>query len=127
LAGQVQVFRSGQRGARAPGVQTAGIERQELISTDHSWVGIAYTEPESVSGWHHHGEYESFIYAITGRLRLEFGAGGNESVEAGPGDVFYVPRGIVHRELTLGAEKGTAFLVRAGSGEPVVNVDGPAG
>ena len=95
--------------------------------TDNSWVGIAHTEPESVSGWHHHGEYETYIYGITGRLRLEFGPGGKGSVEAGPGDVLYIPKGVVHRELTLGAEKGTAFLVRVGKGEPVINVDGPDG
>lgn len=127
MAERVQVFRAGQRGSRASRVQTAGIQREELISTEHSWVGIAYTEPESASGWHHHGEYETYIYAITGRLRLEFGPGGKESIEAGPGDVFYIPRGVVHRELTLGAEKGTAFLVRVGRGEPVINVDGPDG
>jgi len=127
LAEQVRVFRAGQRGSQAPSVQTAGIRREELIATDHSWVGIAHTGPESVSGWHHHGEYETYIYVITGRLGLEFGPGGKESVEAGPGDVFVIPRGVVHRELTLGAEKGTAFLVRLGKGEPVINVDGPDG
>ena len=127
MAEQVQVFRSGQRGSQAPSVQTVGIRREELIATDHSWVGIAHTGPESVSGWHHHGEYETHIYGITGRLRLEFGPGGKGSVEAGPGDVFYIPWSVVHRELTLGAEKGTAFLVRLGQGEPVINVDGPDG
>jgi uncharacterized RmlC-like cupin family protein len=127
LAEQVRLFRAVQRGPQTATTQTAGIQREQLVSTDNCWVGIAYTEPESVSGWHHHGDYDSYIYAISGRLRLEWGPGGRESVEADPGDVFNIPKGVVHRELTLGAEKGAAFLVRVGTGEPVINVDGPEG
>ena len=127
MAEPIRVFRAGQRRSQTPTVQTSGIQREELVWTDNSWVGIAHTEPESVSGWHHHGEYETYINVISGRLRVEFGPGGKESVEGFAGDVFCIPRGVVHRELTLGAEKGTAFLVRVGKGEPVINVDGPDG
>ncbi len=102
------------------------MHREELMSTPQSWAGIVRTPPGSASGWHHHGEYDSYIYGISGKIRLEFGPGGRESLEAEPGDVLYIPKGIVHRELTLGSEEGAAFLVRVGKGEPVINVDGPA-
>ena len=50
------------------------------------------------SGWHHHGDYESVIYVLTGALRMEFGPGGGHTLEAGPGDFLFVPKGAVHRE-----------------------------
>jgi uncharacterized RmlC-like cupin family protein len=40
-----------------------------------------------VSGWHHQGEYQTTIYVVTGALRMEFGPGGSNIVEPGPGDV----------------------------------------
>jgi uncharacterized RmlC-like cupin family protein len=121
----VRVFRAGER-QETPTSQTPGMHRQELVSTAQSWAGIVRTPAGSASGWHHHGEYDTFIYAVSGAVRLEFGPGGRESLEGGHGDVFYVPKGVVHRELALGSEEGVVFLVRVGQGEPVVNVDGPA-
>ena len=54
-----------------------------------------------VSGWHHHGGYETVIYVLTGLLRMEFGPGGATTIVAGPGDFVYVPTGVVHREQYL--------------------------
>lgn len=102
------------------------MHREELMSTPQSWAGISRIPAGSASGWHHHGEYDSYIYGISGNIRLEFGPGGKESLEGKPGDVIYIPKGIVHRELARGSEEGVAFLVRVGKGEPVINVDGPA-
>src|SRR5919108_472022 len=34
---------------------------------------------------------------LTGALRMEFGPGGSNIVEAGPGDFVYVPKGVVYR------------------------------
>ena len=79
-----------------------------------------------VSGWHHHGAYESVIYVMTGRLRMESGSEGLDVVEAGPGDFLLVPRGAIHREGNPGDEEGTVIVVRSGSGPPVTNVDAPA-
>lgn len=121
----IQVFRAGERPER-PTTQTAGMHRDELLSLPDSWAGFVSTPPGSVSNWHHHGEYNSYIYTISGRVRLEFGPGGRESVEGGEGDVFFVPKGAVHRESAGGADGCLVFLVRVGHGEPVVNVDGPA-
>jgi uncharacterized RmlC-like cupin family protein len=121
----ISVFRADER-SQTPTTQTAGMQREELVSTPESWVGIVRTPPGSVSGWHHHGEYDTYIYTISGKIRLEFGAAGKVSLEGGPGDVFHVPKSIVHRELALGSGEGVVFLVRVGSGEPVVNVDGPS-
>ena len=107
------------------GQPTSGMIRKEAFSTGRMWAGLLRTEPGMVSGWHHHGEHESTIYMLTGALRMEFGPGGAEVVTAEPGDFLYVAPGAVHRESNPAAEPAAAVVVRAGSGEVVVNVDGP--
>jgi uncharacterized RmlC-like cupin family protein len=110
---------------RVEGAPTPGMVREEAIATGGMWAGFATTDPRMTSGWHHHGEYESSIYVLSGQVRMEFGPGGSSIVEAGPGDFLFVARGAVHRESNPSDEPGTAIVVRAGSGEPVFNVEGP--
>jgi uncharacterized RmlC-like cupin family protein len=71
-----------------------------------------------LSGWHHHGDYETTIYVLTGLLRMEFGPDGSTTVEAGPGDFVYVPKGVVHRESNPSANPADIVVVRAGRGSP---------
>lgn len=111
---------------RRPGAPTPGMQRQEAVATETTWAGVVHTEARMTSGWHHHGEYESVIYVLTGRLQMESGHGGASVVEAGPGDFLFVPRGSIHREGNPAEVEGTAVVVRSGRGEAVVNVEGPA-
>ncbi len=110
---------------REEGQPTPGMVREQAVWTDRMWSGFVRTEPGMVSGWHHHGEHESTIYVLTGSLRMEFGAEGVESFEAGPSDFVFVGKQVVHRESNPSAEEGTLVVVRAGQGEPVINVDEP--
>jgi uncharacterized RmlC-like cupin family protein len=57
---------------------------------------------------------------------MECGPGGAEVVEAAPGDFVYVPAHAIHREGNPLVEASTLVVVRAGTGDPVINVDGPA-
>ena len=83
------------------------------------------TESGMTSGWHHHGEYDSVIYVLSGSLKMEFGPGGTNVVEARPGDFLRVPRGVVHRESNLSGQPGDLIVYRVGHGESTFNVDGP--
>jgi uncharacterized RmlC-like cupin family protein len=112
-------------GQRTPGPATPGMDRQQAVATEGMWSGLVRTGPGMVSGWHHHGEHESVIYVLTGRLRMEFGPGGAETAEAAPGDFIYVPRGAVHREANPSDEPADIVVVRAGRGESTVNLDEP--
>ena len=56
---------------------------------------------------------------------MESGPGGGSALVAGAGDFLLVPRGAVHRESNPGDGESLAVVVRAGSGVPTVNVDGP--
>jgi uncharacterized RmlC-like cupin family protein len=110
---------------RKPGPSTPGMERHQAVATDGMWSGVARTAAGMVSGWHHHGEYETTIYVLTGALLMEFGPGGSSTVEAGPGDFIYVPKGAVHRESNPSREPAEIVVVRAGWGQSTINVDGP--
>jgi len=112
-------------GERTEGAATPGMTREEAIATDGMWAGLVRTAPGMVSGWHHHGSYESVIYVTSGVLRMEFGRGGGQTLEAGPDDFLYVAPGAVHRESNPSAEESRIIVVRSGSGTPVVNVEGP--
>ena len=105
---------------------TPGMTRQLATHAEGMWSGAVDTEPHAVSGWHHHGDYETTLYVVSGRMRLESGPGGEHVVEAGPGDFLRVPAGAVHRESNPGDEPARAVIVRCGTGEPTYNTDGPA-
>jgi uncharacterized RmlC-like cupin family protein len=101
------------------------MRREEAFAEEGSWVGVARTEPGLISGWHHHGELDTFFYCVSGRVRIEHGPGGTEAVEAGPGDFGRIPPGTVHRESNPADQQSVAVVFRVGSGVPVFNVDGP--
>jgi uncharacterized RmlC-like cupin family protein len=110
---------------RVEGQRTPGMVREEAIATQGLWAGVVRTEAQMTSGWHHHGDYETAIYVLSGRLRMESGVGGTEIADAGPGDFVLVPRFTVHRESNPSDDESRLIVVRSGSGEAVFNVDGP--
>ena len=101
------------------------MDRFTTIATATMWGGGARTEPGMVSGWHHHGEQESAIYVVSGVLHMEYGPGGTETFDAGLVDFVYVPRGMIHRESNPSSEPADVVVIRAGTGESIVNVEGP--
>src|SRR6476661_1043966 len=105
---------------------TPGMARRLATHAAGMWSGTVDTVPHATSGWHHHGDYETTLYVVSGRMRLESGPGGSVVAEAGPGDFLRVPAGAVHRESNPGDGTSRAVIVRCGSGTPTVNVDGPA-
>jgi uncharacterized RmlC-like cupin family protein len=111
---------------RSEGEPTPGLTREQAVATDAMWAGFVRTDAGMVSGWHHHGEYETPIYVVSGSMRMEYGPAGSEVLEATPGDFVYVPAGAIHREGNPSDDESTLIVVRAGTGEPVTNVDGPA-
>ena len=122
MEGAVRRVRPGERTEGAP---TPGMVREEAVATDRMWAGLARTSAGMVSGWHHHGDHETAIYVLSGGLRMEFGPGGVEALEAGPGDFVHVSRGAIHRESNPSEQESHLVVVRSGEGEPVFNVEGP--
>lgn len=104
---------------------TTGMVREQAVMADNAWVGLVRAAPQRPSGWHHHGDYDTYIYIQEGAFRFEFGPEGEKVVEAKPGDFVHVPKGVIHREVNPDPNEGSVVLVRVGSGPPVINVDGP--
>ena len=105
--------------------QTLGMAREQAFAEGGRWVGFVRVEPGMVSGWHHHGDHESYLFVVSGRSRFEFGPGGSQVVEAEAGDFLHVPARLVHRESNPGDDEQTLVVFRVGHGPPLVNVDGP--
>ena len=120
---KVKVFRPGEGNTQT--TQTVGMHREELVSMSNAWVGMVQTEPKYTSGWHHHGDYDTYVYVISGELKLDFGEAGKESCVAKAGEVAFIPKDTVHRESNPSSEKQFLFGVRVGQGVPVFNVDEP--
>jgi uncharacterized RmlC-like cupin family protein len=106
---------------------TPGMRRQLAFAAGGLWAGLVHTEPSAASGWHHHGDHETSLYVVRGAMRVEFGPGGREAVEARAGEFLHVPAHTVHRELNPDPdEASTAVIGRAGpGGAPTFNVAGP--
>jgi uncharacterized RmlC-like cupin family protein len=120
--GDVRLVRPDERTENSP---TSGMIREQAFETAGLWAGVAHTDAGMVSGWHHHGDYESTIYVLTGSMRMEFGPDGEDTLDAVPGDFLYIAPHAIHREGNPSSEPGSAVVVRAGHGEPVFNVEGP--
>lgn len=117
---------------RDPGTaQTAGMRREAGISASTAgsqglWMGLGVNEPGGISGAHHHGENESGIYVLKGRLRFRWGEMLEHEAIAEPGDFIFVPPFEVHSEENLDPEHGAEFLLARNSQEAiVVNVPDP--
>ena len=119
----VELIRPDQRVAGDP---TPGMVREQAISVDGMWAGLALTEAGMTSAWHHHGDHETTIYVVSGTLRMESGDGGSSVAVAQAGDFLHVPPGAIHREGNPGDTESHLVVVRAGQGPTTVNVDGPA-
>ena len=115
-----------ERAARRPATGLpAGSIGQEAFADPGAWVGFIELPPGAMSGWHHHGEWDSYACVLRGVLRWEHGPGGADAIEVGPGDTGRMPAHVVHRDVSAGTEPLSMVLFRAGEGELTVNVDGP--
>lgn len=109
------------------GQQSTGIQREEAFASEDRWIGVARAEPGDWSGWHHHGDHDSYFYVLSGGLEFEYQVDDQHgTIEVGPDDFAFMPSRVVHRERTMPGDTGEVILVRIGHGPTVFNVDGPA-
>jgi uncharacterized RmlC-like cupin family protein len=104
---------------------TPGKTREQAIAVDGLWSGLVRTKPGVASGWHHHGDHDTAVYVVEGNVRIEFGPGGAQALEAGPGDFIHIPQQLVHREVNAGSTTSQEIITRSGTGPLTVNVAGP--
>jgi uncharacterized RmlC-like cupin family protein len=126
--GELRVVRPDERDAGT--AQTPGMTRVAGVSASTSgasgvWMGEVIAQPKFRSGAHHHGDVESAIYIISGRLRMRWGEHLEHEVDAQAGDFIFVPAQVVHQEISAGDEPVVAIVARGGQENVVINVELP--
>ena len=109
--------------------QTSGMTRAAAITHARTgasklWAGTMVVRPDAKTGPHHHGELETVLYVVRGRVRMRWGDHLELCGEAHPGDFIYVPPYVPHQEITASPnEVCEAVVIRNGQDPIVVNLD----
>jgi hypothetical protein len=69
---------------------TQGKVREQAIDVHGLWSGLVRNDPGAASGWQHHGDHDTSVYVVAGTVRIEFGPGGAQAVDAGRGDFLHI-------------------------------------
>lgn len=121
---EIGVIRAGEL---EKGPITPGQIRSKALGVGNLWVGECHvTALDRPSQWHHHKDFDSVMYMLSGRIRVDHGSKGEKSFELGQGDYAYFPRRVIHRcQILEGGDDVRYVFVRIGEGETLENVDGP--
>ena len=109
--------------------QTSGMTRAAAIThaktgASKLWAGTMVIQADAKTGPHHHGELETVLYVVKGRVRMRWGDQLELSEEATPGDFIYVPPYVPHQEINASPDQSCeAVVVRNGQDPIVVNLD----
>ena len=123
----VRVVRAGELDPNTP--QTPGMSRAAAITyarvgAEKLWAGTVTIHPKAKTGPHHHGELETVLYVVKGRVRMRWGNELELSEEAQAGDFIYVPPYVPHQEMNARSDEPVeAVVVRSGQDPVVVNLD----
>ena len=97
-------------------IESAGIARlpaitHELVGADHLWMGMTVLEPGAAISPHHHGDRESGVYLVAGRLRLRWGPRLESTAELEVGDLAFLPPYLPHEEVNPSPDESAVWLV----------------
>ena len=84
--------------------QTSGMTRAAAITrartgAEKLWAGTMVVQPDAKTGPHHHGELETVLDVVKGRVRMRWGDHLELSEEARAGDFIYVPPYVPQQEI----------------------------
>src|SRR5262249_37323957 len=104
--------------------QTPGMTRRSGVDGNSTgarkiWMGRVTGLPGRRPGAHHQGEAEPAAYVISGRCRVYFGEGFKEYLDAGPGDLVYIPANTPHIEANLSEDEPAEYIVARSPGNIV--------
>jgi uncharacterized RmlC-like cupin family protein len=128
---EVKIVHAGELDMDTP--QTSGMTRAAAIThartgAEKLWAGTMVVQPDAKTGPHHHGELETVLYVVKGRVRMRWGDHLELSEEAMAGDFIYVPPYVPHQEINGSPnEICEAVVVRSGQEPVVINLDVNAG
>jgi uncharacterized RmlC-like cupin family protein len=105
--------------------QTPGSERRAAIAPELGirsaiWGGIFEVEPGSRTGVHHHGHQETIAFVLSGSCEVRWGARGEFSAQAKPGDFIHVPAFLPHMEINPSKRHAFRWVVVRSTPTPIV-------
>ena len=108
-----EISMSGTEIGKGEEIRLGGIAVRFLLEGKDSGGSVAMFEFDVAAGAkvpaaHSHDAYDETCYMLKGRLSFTVGG---EAVERGPGEVLYIPRGVVHRFDNFSGEDATALAV----------------
>jgi len=113
---EVRVVKNTQPPGTTP--QTRGMVRRPGIDANTTgakrvWLGLVTCVPNTLGPPHHHGEAETAAYVLSGHIRVYYGEGFHEHIDAEPGDFIFVPAYLPHIEGNVTDEPAEAVLSRS--------------
>jgi len=109
-------------------ITSAGISRipaitHELVGADRLWIGMTVLEPGAGTGPHHHGDNETGVCLVAGRLRLRWGVRLEAEAELEVGDLVFVPPRLPHEEINASADEAAVWVVVWNAGQVFVPLE----
>lgn len=101
------------------------VSRRVVFETEDTLVIQSRVAGGVTTRWHHNGDRHVYGYVVEGHARLEYGPGGEASVDLDVGSFVYVPPRTVRRVVNPTDEDWVIVISFVGSGPPAVSVDGP--
>src|SRR4051812_23427964 len=83
----------------------------ELVGSEQLGVGLEILEPSVTSEPHHHGDRETGIYVVSGRLWLRWGSRLESGAELEVGDLAFLPPFLPHEEVNPSPEEAAVWVV----------------
>jgi len=74
-------------------------------------MGMTILEPGVATGPHHHGDRETGIYLVSGRLRLRSGPRLESVAELEVGDLAFLPPYLPHEEVNPSPDEAAVWVV----------------
>ena len=109
---------------QTPGMTRAAAITHASAGANKLWAGTMLVQPDAKTGPHHHGELETVLYVVKGRVRMRWGGQLEFSEEARPGDFIYVPPYVPHQEINASPDQILECVLVRSDGEAIaINLD----
>jgi uncharacterized RmlC-like cupin family protein len=95
----------------AAGIAQLPAITHELVGSEHLGVGMTILEPGVATGPHHHGDRETAVYLVAGRLSLHSGPRLESVAELEVGDLVFLPPYLPHEEMNPSSEEAAVWVV----------------
>jgi uncharacterized RmlC-like cupin family protein len=106
--------------AQTPGSVRLAAVAPELGVQSALWGGLFEVKPGARTGIHHHGEQQTIAYVLSGTCEVRWGARGEYTAFAKPGDFIHVPAFLPHMEINSSDSESFHWVVVRSTSTPIV-------